>query len=65
MTVLINGVQHGLTNTTQLSELLAEMGYEQGFAVARNGEFVPRAMYSNTMISDGDEIEVVTPMQGG
>ncbi len=34
-------------------------------AVAQNGAFVPKSAYETTLISDGDMIEIVAPMQGG
>ena len=34
-------------------------------AVAQNGTFVAKEKYQLTVIGDGDEIEIVAPMQGG
>ena len=34
-------------------------------AVAQNGTFVPKSQYETTSINDGDDIEIVSPMQGG
>lgn len=34
-------------------------------AVAQNGTFVPKSEYETTTIKDGDDIEIVAPMQGG
>lgn len=36
-----------------------------GIAVAVNGEVVPRATWSGTVLVDGDVVEVVTAVQGG
>jgi len=35
------------------------------FAVAINQCFVPRSLYHQVMIQEGDQIEVLTAMQGG
>ena len=35
------------------------------YAVAINGEFIPRSVYSSTTIDDGDEIDIVHPIGGG
>ena len=35
------------------------------FALAVNNEFVPRSQYGQTILKDGDEMDLVTPMQGG
>ena len=37
----------------------------RGVAVARNGEVLPRAAWSDTTLVDGDVIEIVRPVQGG
>ncbi|ACV25549.1 sulfur carrier protein ThiS [Kangiella koreensis] len=38
---------------------------EGNFAIAVNMEFIPRSLYGETMLKEGDRIEVVLPMQGG
>ncbi len=37
----------------------------RGVAVARNGEVVPRAQWSETALAAGDTIEIVIAKQGG
>ena len=65
MTMTLNGEPRDLASPRSLDGLLAEWGYVKGFAVAVNGGFVPRAHYPDTVIRDGDAVEVLTPMQGG
>ena len=36
-----------------------------GVAVARNAEVVPRSQWHGTALADGDDIELVTAVQGG
>lgn len=50
-----------------VQKLLQVLGYreEQKLAVAVNTEFVPRSAHAEQQVSDGDEIEIVAPMQGG
>lgn len=50
-----------------LPELLAELGVHerQGVAVAVNGEVVPRAAWAACALRDGDQVEVLTAVQGG
>ncbi|WLQ12931.1 sulfur carrier protein ThiS [Hahella aquimaris] len=49
-----------------LSEVLQASGYTGvGFAVAINGEFVPRSAYAQTKVSPGDLVDVVAPVAGG
>ncbi|AZZ89767.1 sulfur carrier protein ThiS [Hahella sp. KA22] len=49
-----------------LTEVLQACGYAGvGFAVAINGEFVPRSAYAQTKVSAGDLVDVVAPVAGG
>ncbi|ABC27058.1 thiamine biosynthesis protein ThiS [Hahella chejuensis KCTC 2396] len=49
-----------------LSKVLETCGYQGvGFAVAINGEFVPRSAYTQTAVNPGDMIDVVAPVAGG
>ncbi|RED51458.1 sulfur carrier protein ThiS [Aestuariispira insulae] len=65
MMITVNGESRKITAETTLSDLLAQLGYVKGFAVALNGEFVPRTDYPETGIRTGDAVEILTPMQGG
>lgn len=66
MKIKINGNPKNLPAPLDIAALLSEGGYEGKLvAVARNGEFVPRQSYGETILEDGDEIEIVAPMQGG
>lgn len=56
------------TTPEHLVDVLAEQGFQKetrGIAVAINGTVVPRSMWSETRLSDGDDIEIVKIMQGG
>lgn len=49
-----------------LEGLLVELGYEgDWYATAINSQFVPGPERVQTPLSDGDRIEILTPMQGG
>lgn len=65
----MNILYNGETRETQiryLSELLVECQLEQAaVATALNGDFVPRSQRANTLLQEGDRVEVVAPMQGG
>jgi sulfur carrier protein len=37
----------------------------KGFAVAVNTTFVPIAKYDETIIKEGDKIDILAPVQGG
>ena len=63
--VKINGVEQDAAGRT-LAEYLAGTDYVLGrVAVERNGEIVPRAQYTETVLSDGDSIEIVGFVGGG
>jgi sulfur carrier protein len=54
------------TNATTLQELLLEHGSDvTAVATAVNGIFVPMAQRTETLLSEGMEIDIVAPMQGG
>lgn len=66
MNIIINGLKKSISGMPDINSLLKAQGYEGKLvAVARNGEFVPREAYARTHLEDGDEIEIVAPMQGG
>lgn len=66
MKIIINGEAKTFTTPPDLAQILAEGGFAgMTVAVARNGVFVPRAAYGATTLTDGDDIEIVAPMQGG
>lgn len=46
--------------------LLAELDYEGTFfAVAVNHDVLPRARWDEPVLREGDEVEIITPRQGG
>lgn len=65
MNVTINGVKETIEATT-LEELCKRFQDHPHFiATAVNGEFVTVMDRAGTEIKDGDEIEIVSPRQGG
>ena len=65
--VSLNGDAVTLSNE-QLTEALCEIGYDpeqQGIAVAINMSVVPRSEWAQTMLSDGDRVDIVGAKQGG
>ncbi|MCD8149490.1 MAG: sulfur carrier protein ThiS [Clostridiales bacterium] len=63
--IKINGTVYDAANQT-LREYLTAAGYdEKRVAVERNGAIVPKADYADTILADGDEIEVVSFVGGG
>ena len=63
--VTINGEQV-LAAGKRLSEYLTEQEYNvKRIAVERNGEIVPKAQYDETILQEGDTLEVVSFVGGG
>lgn len=66
MNITLNGQKTAINAGLDIHSLLEEQGYAgKMIAVARNGAFVPRGEFAAIKIEDGDEIEIVAPMQGG
>ena len=65
MNILVNGVEQVVVNTS-LKKIIEEMGFAgKNFAVAVNENFVPRANYESVELNNGDQLDIVAPMQGG
>ncbi len=65
MMVRVNGEELDLAGRT-LEQYLAEADYDRKrIAVERNGELVPRARYGETVLLEGDLLEVVSFVGGG
>ena len=65
MRVTINGEQREIA-ADSVAALLSELDYEgTHFAIALNYDVVPKSRWAETPLSAGDEIEIITPRQGG
>ena len=63
--VHINGEPRNCAGTN-LACCLSDMAYDpKRIAVERNGEIVPKARYAETILMDGDVLEVVSFVGGG
>lgn len=78
MTITLNGQASHIEPETVLLDLIAGVtgraltaegrpadGQRLGVAVAVNAEVVPRGAWASTTLRDGDEVELVTAVQGG
>ena len=65
MRVIVNGEQREIASRS-VDALLGELEYEgTHFAIALNFDVLPRSQWAQTPIMTGDEIEIITPRQGG
>ena len=66
MEIHINGELTELARPIALSELLTQLpDLPENFAIAVIEAFVPRSAYPETRLTDGDQVELLVPMQGG
>ena len=65
MRVTVNGEPREILSD-RVDALLGELDYEGNhFAIALNFDVLPRAKWAETPLQAGDEIEIITPRQGG
>ena len=64
--VSVNGEVKELEGDLNVSEMIEALEYKvKGFAVAVNTTFVPIVKYNETIIKEGDTIDILAPVQGG
>lgn len=65
MQVIVNGEPRDVS-ASRVDALLSELEYEgTHFAIALNYDVVPKSRWAETPLKAGDEIEIITPRQGG
>jgi sulfur carrier protein len=65
MRVIVNGEQREISSS-RVDALLSELEYEgTHFAIALNYDVLPKSRWAETPLRAGDEIEIITPRQGG
>ena len=63
--VKVNGTELDIAGKT-IEQYLATTNYDRKrIAVERNGDIVPKAQYGETVLRDGDSVEVVSFVGGG
>ncbi|MDP9696264.1 UNVERIFIED_ORG: sulfur carrier protein [Arthrobacter globiformis] len=78
MNITLNGKPHAVEAEASVTTLVSQItgrklgadgqtadGQRLGVAVARNSEVAPRSQWHTTALIEGDDIELVTAMQGG
>ncbi len=64
--VKLNGAPRELPDASTVAQAVAELtAAPSGVAAAVNGDVIPRGSWAATMLRDGDQVEVVTAVQGG
>jgi len=63
--VTVNGKEYEINGIT-LAEYLKTTNYDiKRIAVELNGDIIPKASYSATVLLDGDHVEIVSFVGGG
>lgn len=76
--ITLNGAARALVAGETVTDLVGEVtgrriaangqaadGKRLGVAAARNSDVVPRSQWATTVLAPGDDIEIVTAVQGG
>jgi len=66
MRLVVNGEDRTVENADTVAALVLALGLDmKKVAVERNLEIVPRSLYGQTRLGDGDRIEIVQFVGGG
>lgn len=78
MNITLNGTGRTVADDASITTLVSEVtgralaadgratdGRKLGVAVARNAQVVPRSLWFATALAEGDDVELVTAVQGG
>ncbi len=66
ISITLNGSPHPLSAPVPVGVLLEQLGHAgRRVAVERNGEIVPRSRHPDTLLQDGDVVEIVVAVGGG
>ncbi len=64
--IKLNGEPRELPDGSTIVQAVAELtAAPAGVAAAVNGDVIPRGAWAATLLRDGDQVEVVTAVQGG
>jgi sulfur carrier protein len=66
MNVTVNGAARAVADGTRLADVVAELtAAPSGVAVAVNDSVIPRGAWPETVLAEGDRVEILTAVQGG
>lgn len=63
--IYFNDESHQIKSQSLQEFLLHKNHIDLHFAIAINNQFIPRTAYSTTLLSEGDRLDIIVPMQGG
>jgi sulfur carrier protein len=63
---MVNGTPHRFETPLDIRAMLEKLSMAgKKVAVEKNGEIVPRSLHQETLLKDGDQLEVVVAVGGG
>ena len=65
MDLILNGKPYSVAQACSVEELIRLLGLDGKFAVEVNQTIVPRSQYTNLMLQQNDNIEIVQAIGGG
>ena len=68
MNIIVNGKKEEFESLQKLDDLLRHLKIceeEKGFAVAINETVIFKSVWQNTILSEGDRVEIIRATQGG
>ncbi len=63
--VVINQLPYQLAAGATLADAVSALKAQPPFAAAVNLQFVPYSQYPQTLLHDGDRIDIIAPVTGG
>lgn len=64
--VIVNGAARRFEAPLNLTALLEQLSMSgKKIAVEKNGEIVPKSAHADTVVADGDQLEIVVAVGGG
>lgn len=66
MNIIVNNKSLSIDDAITVLDLLYKENFQANkIAVAVNSEFIARHHYANSVLSDGDIVDILSPVQGG
>ena len=66
MQITVNGEPHEVSEGTTAAQLVEQLGLTgRRIAMERNETIVPRSRYDETVLNEGDRIEIIHAVGGG
>ena len=66
MKILLNGTHHELLDNSTARDLVEQLGLaDKRLAIEVNREIIPRTTYSEHMLRNNDQVEIVHAIGGG